>query len=220
MLAIRTIGSWITQTFAPPSERRRRAVRFRPTLEVLGDRVVPAVYEWTGEVSTDPRDLDNWILPGEEMPGFPPPAPSEAPGSDDELHFGPLGSVSTNCDLYELGVNSFVGISIASTYEGVVSIDEALSLEYLTVAGGTLDQLSSSADITVTDILRVDRRDDQLNRESRDAHARRGDGPARTNEWRHSMAWESPHPAERRDHDCPRRYDRALERCSEVRNQR
>ena len=130
---------------------------FRPALEALEAREVPAVFLWTGAVSTNALDAANWSSMEE---------PGGLPGEDDHLYFtgglvanpGELGgppspppiSPSVNCDnLQSLG-SGFAGVHIESSYTGTVTMGEALTFGTFELANGAISQSASAFDLTVT----------------------------------------------------------------------
>lgn len=137
---------------------RTRAYRgFRPALEALEAREVPATFNWTGAVSTDATVAANWSSLEE---------PGGLPGEDDHLYFNaalvvtppgevggppPSGSgVSVNCDnLQSLG-SGFAGVYIGSSYTGTVTLGEALTFGEFDLANGAISQSASAYDLTVT----------------------------------------------------------------------
>jgi hypothetical protein len=130
---------------------------FRPALEALEWREVPATFLWTGAVSTNALDAANWSSMEE---------PGGLPGEDDHLHFtggpvanpGELGgppspppsSPSVNCDnLQSLGTG-FAGVHIEASYTGTVTMGEALTVGAFDLANGAISQSASAYDLTVT----------------------------------------------------------------------
>jgi hypothetical protein len=143
----------------PPIRTSARTSRFRPGLEALEAREVPANFTWTGALSTNALDAANWSSLEE---------PGGLPGEDDHLYFnGPSlvtigdpdepyeGGVSTsgsvvNCDnLQSLG-SGFAGVHIGAGYTGTVTTGEALTFGVFDLANGAISQSASAFDLTVT----------------------------------------------------------------------
>lgn len=126
---------------------------FRPALETLEAREVPAAFTWTGAVSTDATVAANWSSLEE---------PGGLPGEDDHLYFDATvsigipgsppspGGTSVNCDnLQSLG-SGFAGVHIGATYTGTVTTGEALTFGVFDLANGAISQSASAYDLSVT----------------------------------------------------------------------
>ncbi len=130
---------------------------FRPALEALEVREVPAAFTWTGAVSSDALNPANWSSFEE---------PGGLPGEDDHLYFGgpsviviPLGGppsppspggTSVNCDnLQSLG-SGFAGVHISAAYTGTVTMGEALTFGVFNLANGAISQSANAYGLTVT----------------------------------------------------------------------
>lgn len=139
---------------APPVRTSARLSRFRPTVEALEAREVPAVFYWTGAQNTDANNPYNWSVGG--APGL--------PGEGDVLHFSSTPSVpipgqpsppptsAPDCvGLLSLGEGiSFAAVYIESTYTGTVTIAEALTFGTFQLAGGAISQPDATFSLTVT----------------------------------------------------------------------
>jgi hypothetical protein len=128
----------LTKKALPPS---RPTNRFRPMLESLDARVVPAAYFWTGAVSSDATNILNWN-DGTRVP-------LSLPDADDDVT---IGYGSRDCDgLVSNGsATSFLSLHILSGYSGTVTLGESLSVGVYEQTGAALSQPTSGRDLTVT----------------------------------------------------------------------
>ncbi len=128
-------------------------------LESLDPRDLMSVYAWTGAVSTDAADIQNWATdapPAPPMPGMPggmmvPPLP----GPYDDIYFNAAANDSfgnsRNCERLAYANTSFAGMHIQSGYNGTVYLDGAISVGTFDLAAGAISQAGIIATLTVTD---------------------------------------------------------------------
>jgi len=121
--------------------------RFRPRLEGLEGREVPASFDWSGLGGDGHFDNSaNWKLMGigewEE--------PHGVPLAGDDLRFLSYLGNSPDCiDMHGAG-GAYNSVTIASTYTGTVSLSSGFTTGSFVLQGSTIDQPSSGTDITVT----------------------------------------------------------------------
>ena len=123
-------------------------VKARLSLESLDARVLPAVYNWTGMVSSDATLLANWAMVG---------GPTNViPGGDDTIVFSyndPKLGWNPNCDGLVSGgeVNglSFAEMVLQGNYNGTVTFGSALTTGAYTHDGGAISQPVPGTDLTV-----------------------------------------------------------------------
>src|SRR5262249_14134829 len=93
--SFKKVAAWARNTFTPTRPIRTKnkpsAPTFRPQLETLDAREVPAVFTWTGASSTDAADPANWQVTGD------PPA-ADLPSENDDVRFIAMSSGFHDCD--------------------------------------------------------------------------------------------------------------------------
>jgi len=121
----RTSRSWFG---AAPKVASVRKHQFRPLLEQMGERLVPAAFYWTGaNGSNDGSDAKNWsLLPAAQS------TPAAAPVAGDALYFsnnyGAAGNNSnTSCQL--TGAN-YGSINSTAAYSGTVSDTQTVAVTF------------------------------------------------------------------------------------------
>jgi len=110
-------------------------MRFRPRLEGLEAREVPAVNYWLGMYSTDATNPLNW-------------SQARQPISSDELKFG-FSWPPTNPACINLQ-GTFSSLEMDSYHPTTVTLSGPLTVGGLIIRAGALNQPSSNTDITVT----------------------------------------------------------------------
>lgn len=133
----RTFLTRLLRNFACPpvlsSVRTSAAPRFRPQLESLGERVVPAAFYWTGAQGSAATNPFNWSRP---------PGVMNPPTSVDDVYFN---SGSVNC----IGLGGAVAsLHILSGYSGTVTLGGSLTVGAYEQTGAALAQ-SNSTNLTV-----------------------------------------------------------------------
>ena len=136
---------------------------FRPGLEALGDRVLPAVDVWLGHISTNFNTAGNWSLnavpvagddivyQGEWQEGIGGPAGGEG---DDPNPIG--GYVSYDCvNMHAASGGDYNSVTLDSNYTGRVTLSGGFGTGDFNLAGGKIDQPSSGTDIAVTGIVGI-----------------------------------------------------------------
>jgi len=113
---------------AAPKAAPVRKHQFRPLLEQMGERLVPAAFYWTGaNGSNDGSDAKNWsLLPAAQS------TPAAAPVAGDALYFsnnyGAAGNNSnTSCQL--TGAN-YGSINSTAAYSGTVSDTQTVAVTF------------------------------------------------------------------------------------------
>jgi hypothetical protein len=119
---------------------RRTPAKFRPRVDALEARDVPAIVDWTGIVSDDMTVADNWVVPGEG-------GAHRLPTSADDVFFAGHYSSSRDCGNFAGDYNS---VHLGLGYMGTVTLAGALNAGALELLSGTIDQPIDGTDITVT----------------------------------------------------------------------
>jgi hypothetical protein len=139
----------------PPSERRRarrtekrHTAAFRPRVEALEAREVPAVNFWMGSAfDTSFDNPSNWSL-------------GSVPVAGDDIVFGspheggslmdPLGDLPYNCvGMHGDPAGPYNSVTLDATYGGIVILSGGFSTKAFNLEGGTIDQPSGGTDVTV-----------------------------------------------------------------------
>jgi hypothetical protein len=116
-------------------------VRFRPTLEPLDPRVVPAVNHWRPVGGSTDFDVGaNWSL-------------GHVPVADEDVWFvptlGPGGAVSVDCEGMRWPIGGeYNSVFLDNAYDATVTLSQDLDTRALVVLGGTIDQPYYSSDTT------------------------------------------------------------------------
>jgi hypothetical protein len=148
--------AWAAQHSPPPLERRRagRRATFRPLVEALEAREVPAVNTWLGTVSTDFDTAANWSLNAvpeagddivfegvwqEDEGGG---AMSSLMGGGESNLIPPGGGyVSADCEgMHGAAGGDYHSVTLDATYTGRVTLDGDVVTGNFNLAGGTIDQ--------------------------------------------------------------------------------
>jgi hypothetical protein len=143
-----TFTTLVARAFGTRSTTNRTATnRFRPRVEGLEVREVPATYIWVGEFSTDADTAANWRNEFEPGPS------STLPGDGDTVIFG-AGDVGGDVDCVGFGLAggySFAIVHVSYGYSQTVTLDEGFTTEDFLMTSGAISQPGSGTDITVTD---------------------------------------------------------------------
>ncbi|HZT79054.1 MAG TPA: hypothetical protein VFA26_02430, partial [Gemmataceae bacterium] len=117
-----------------PRGRPKRPIRirqFRPSVEVLEDRWVPANLTWVGPAGGKWSVAANW-------------APAQVPGNGDILFFS--GDTKNTDSTMDLGGGVFyhiAGLQIGSSYTKTITLQSSLYVDVLDMQGGTIDGAKS-----------------------------------------------------------------------------
>ncbi|MDB5309723.1 MAG: hypothetical protein JWO38_3925 [Gemmataceae bacterium] len=120
------------------TSRKNSGLRFRPRLEALDERIVPAGYyvfwaDTAGDhLATNPA---NWQGAG----------PTGLPSAGDNVYFGTYGS--DDCQGFS---GSYRTVILNSVYTGKVTLSGALNVGTFGLSGGEISQPVAGTDITVT----------------------------------------------------------------------
>ena len=123
------------------SARVNAVTRFRPSLEALDAREVPAAFTWRGMASTDATNPMNWsggsfgTLPGQyDTLLF-----SSQPGTGGPMS-PPTSTSAPSCTNLS---GTFAGIEITSAYTNTITFSGAVTVGGYSQAGGAISQPSS-----------------------------------------------------------------------------
>ncbi|MDB5313552.1 MAG: hypothetical protein JWO38_7754 [Gemmataceae bacterium] len=126
-----------------PAHPQKVARRFRPRLEALDERIVPAGYYvfWTDNGGDfQASNAANWQGAG----------PTGLPSAGDNISFGNYGNKGTDeCQGFS---GSYRTVMLNSSYTGKVTLSGSLSVGTLGLNGGVISQPVGGTDITVTRI--------------------------------------------------------------------
>jgi hypothetical protein len=154
---LRSLMTRIGRSFAPTADGRRTrhlhkqsSSAFRPRVEVLESREVPASFNWTGQGLDGHFDTAaNWKLMaiGEWE------VPHDVPWAGDSLLFTPYFGNSRNCvDMHGAsdgdGSGAYGSVTLSATYAATVTLATAFSTRGFTLEGGTIN-LPVGDEITV-----------------------------------------------------------------------
>jgi hypothetical protein len=143
----RLFRNLFTQAFTRPARTSRCAaprpgVNFRPRVELLEAREVPALFTWTGAVSTSASDPLNWQTA----------VPNTLPGPDDDVVFTAMSSGYHNCVDLGSAYEQLKSLTLEAGYDGTVYVvqDSSLTVGTFTLAGGAIAQPAPSTPLEVT----------------------------------------------------------------------
>ena len=114
--------------------------------------MVPAAYFWLGTYSTDATNILNWS-DGARIP-------PELPDADDDVYISggwtdPNTGHSRDCSglVSNDSATSFLSLHISGSYNGTVSLGEALTVGVYEQTAASLSQPQAAYELTITDFL-------------------------------------------------------------------
>lgn len=159
-MSVRTLLSRLVGSKAAHSPERRIRPRFRPRLEGLEGREVPAGLYWTGDVSTAYSDVGNWHI--DDLNASP-----RLPQAGDDVYFSATRGVvdgfaamsmdggfdpppENNIDCVGFQGGQFRSVHLDRTYTGTVVLGGPVSTATLDMLRGNISQPAAGTDITVS----------------------------------------------------------------------
>jgi hypothetical protein len=144
---LKKVAAWVRDTFARPAEKHSKR-KIRLGVEALESREVPALFTWTGAVSTQATNSYNWEVT-EGVPAY------ELPGDGDDVRFTAMSSGyhdAENLSPMWGASEAFGSLTLEAGYDGTVSVapDATFDVGDFTLAGGAIAQPAPSTPIEIT----------------------------------------------------------------------
>lgn len=132
------ISKWIKSR---PISRNPKFAGYRPTIDLLEDRLAPALYIWNPQAGTPVPNLvwsrgDNWV-DGAGTRYALNDAPQQVTMRDDTLRFTGASAVNSTDDVAGANV-AFARLEIAQQYTGTITLNNNLTVKDGYINGGTI----------------------------------------------------------------------------------